>query len=80
MSMSRNANAPSKHCGRAKRRFGAWSTPTSLASSSGIFDGRILEANEAFLDIVGYDHEDLVAAAYGGRISRHRSGMIATRD
>jgi PAS domain S-box-containing protein len=25
------------------------------------FDGRILEANEAFLDIVGYDHEDLVA-------------------
>jgi PAS domain S-box-containing protein len=25
------------------------------------FEGRILEANEAFLDIVGYDHEDLVA-------------------
>ena len=25
------------------------------------FDGRILEANEAFLDIVGYDDEDLVA-------------------
>src|SRR6266704_224460 len=25
------------------------------------FDGRILEANEAFLDVVGYDHEDLVA-------------------
>jgi PAS domain S-box-containing protein len=25
------------------------------------FDGRILEANKAFLDIVGYDHEDLVA-------------------
>src|SRR6201987_1497979 len=25
------------------------------------FDGRILEANEAFLDIVGYDHGDLVA-------------------
>jgi PAS domain S-box-containing protein len=25
------------------------------------FDGRILEANEAFLDIVGYDHEDLAA-------------------
>jgi len=25
------------------------------------FDGRILEANEAFLYIVGYDHEDLVA-------------------
>jgi PAS domain S-box-containing protein len=25
------------------------------------FDGRILEANEAFLDIVGYDHEDLLA-------------------
>jgi PAS domain S-box-containing protein len=25
------------------------------------FDGRILEANEAFLRIVGYDHEDLVA-------------------
>jgi PAS domain S-box-containing protein len=25
------------------------------------FDGRILEANDAFLDIVGYDHEDLVA-------------------
>jgi PAS domain S-box-containing protein len=25
------------------------------------FDGRILEANEAFLHIVGYDHEDLVA-------------------
>src|SRR3954468_2620399 len=25
------------------------------------FDGRILEANEAFLDILGYDHEDLVA-------------------
>jgi PAS domain S-box-containing protein len=25
------------------------------------FDGRILEANEAFLKIVGYDHEDLVA-------------------
>jgi PAS domain S-box-containing protein len=25
------------------------------------FDGRIQEANEAFLDIVGYDHEDLVA-------------------
>jgi PAS domain S-box-containing protein len=24
------------------------------------FDGRILEANEAFLHIVGYDHEDLV--------------------
>jgi PAS domain S-box-containing protein len=25
------------------------------------FDGRVLEANEAFLRIVGYDHEDLVA-------------------
>jgi PAS domain S-box-containing protein len=25
------------------------------------FDGRILEANEAFLDILGYDQEDLVA-------------------
>ena len=25
------------------------------------FDGRILEANEAFLHIVGYDHDDLVA-------------------
>src|SRR6185369_9178873 len=25
------------------------------------FDGRILEANEAFLRIVGYDHEDLIA-------------------
>jgi PAS domain S-box-containing protein len=25
------------------------------------FDGRILEANDAFLHIVGYDHEDLVA-------------------
>jgi PAS domain S-box-containing protein len=25
------------------------------------FDGQILEANEAFLHIVGYDHEDLVA-------------------
>jgi len=25
------------------------------------FDGRILEANDAFLDIVGYDHEDLAA-------------------
>jgi PAS domain S-box-containing protein len=25
------------------------------------FDGRILEANEAFLDIVGYNHEDLAA-------------------
>jgi PAS domain S-box-containing protein len=25
------------------------------------FDGRILDANKAFLDIVGYDHEDLVA-------------------
>lgn len=25
------------------------------------FDGRILEANEAFLHIVGYEHEDLVA-------------------
>jgi PAS domain S-box-containing protein len=25
------------------------------------FDGRILEANEAFLHIVGYDHKDLVA-------------------
>jgi PAS domain S-box-containing protein len=25
------------------------------------FDGRILEANEAFLDVVGYDHEDLAA-------------------
>jgi PAS domain S-box-containing protein len=25
------------------------------------FDGRILEANEAFLDIVGYDLQDLVA-------------------
>jgi PAS domain S-box-containing protein len=25
------------------------------------FDGQILEANEAFLDIVGYDHEDVVA-------------------
>ena len=25
------------------------------------FNGRILEANEAFLHIVGYDHEDLVA-------------------
>jgi PAS domain S-box-containing protein len=27
------------------------------------FDGRILEANEAFLDILGYDHEDLVAGS-----------------
>jgi PAS domain S-box-containing protein len=27
------------------------------------FDGRILEANEAFLRIVGYDHEDLVAGS-----------------
>jgi len=26
------------------------------------FDGRILEANEAFLHMVGYDHEDLVAS------------------
>jgi PAS domain S-box-containing protein len=25
------------------------------------FDGRILEANEAFVRIVGYKHEDLVA-------------------
>src|SRR5260370_36862713 len=25
------------------------------------FDGRLLEANEAFLRIVGYEHEDLVA-------------------
>jgi PAS domain S-box-containing protein len=25
------------------------------------FNGRILEANEAFLDLLGYDHEDLVA-------------------
>ena len=25
------------------------------------FDGRILEANEAFLNLLGYDHEDLVA-------------------
>src|SRR5712671_1707868 len=25
------------------------------------FEGRILEANEAFLDMLGYDHEDLVA-------------------
>ena len=30
------------------------------------FDGRILEANDAFLRMVGYDHEDLVA----GRIRR----------
>src|SRR5262249_41226283 len=27
------------------------------------FDGRMLEANKACLDIVGYDHEDLVAGS-----------------
>jgi PAS domain S-box-containing protein len=27
------------------------------------FDGRILEANKAFLHIVGYDHEDLIAGS-----------------
>ena len=39
----------------AKPRSAAWSTPISSASSSGTLDGQILEANDAFLRIVGYD-------------------------
>ena len=49
----------------AKAGSGAWSTPTSSGSSSGDLEGRILEANDAFLRMGGYDREDLVS----GRVS-----------
>ena len=41
------------------------------ANIIGIFiwdlEGRIIEANDAFLRMVGYDREDLVRVAYAGR-------------
>ena len=42
--------------------------------------GRILEANDAFLRIVGYDRADLVQAACAGPTSHRRNGSTATSD
>ena len=49
----------------ARRRSGAWWTPNIIGVFVGDFDGRILEANDAFLRIVGFDRQDLAA----GRIN-----------
>ena len=46
---------------REARRFGVWSTPTSSVSSSGLSTVAIIEANDAFLRMVGYDREDLIS-------------------
>ena len=43
----------------AKEESGGWSMPTSSASSSGTLEGRILDASNAFLRMVGYDREEL---------------------
>ena len=45
----------------AKRGSGAWSTPTSSGSSSVTSKAGFIEANDAFLRIVGYDREDLAS-------------------
>ena len=45
----------------AKPKSAAWSIPTSSVSSSQGGIGSIIEANEAFLNVVGYDREDLTA-------------------
>ena len=41
--------------------MGAWSTPTSSAFFFSGLKGRVLEANDAFLHLVGYDRNDLVS-------------------
>ena len=55
-------------CKNVRRRSGAWSTPISSGSSSGTSKGEIIEANEAFLRMVGYSREDLVSGPCAGRI------------
>ena len=44
-----------------KRRSAGWSTPTSSAFVIWNLEGRIIEANEAFLSMLGYGREDLVS-------------------
>jgi len=52
----------------AKRRFGAWVDANIIGIFIWDFEGRIIEANDAFLRMVGYDREDLVSgSAYAGR-------------
>ena len=57
-------------------RFGAWSTPTSSGSSSGTSKVGILEANDAFLRMLGYDQEDLAS----GRLNRTNLTPAEWRD
>ena len=60
-----------------KRRSGGWLTPTSSASHLEA-EGRILEANDAFLRMVGYDRDDL---AIGSRaLDRSDAAGMAPRS
>ena len=66
--------APERSCSSEISRSGACSMPTSSAIIIWEVEGRILEANDAFLRIVGYDREDLAS----GRLHRtdaHTAGM-----
>jgi PAS domain S-box-containing protein len=41
------------------------------------FEGAIMEANEAFLRMVGYDREDLASGRCAGRTLCHPNGATA---
>ena len=51
------------HSDLAEREAGsaAWSRPTSSPCSSAIATAEIADASEAFLRLIGYDREDLLA-------------------
>ena len=70
-SKSPRAKRRKQRCGNWPRgwkpRSGAWSTQMSWGSSSGISKGRIVEANETFLQMVQWGREDVVSAGCVGR-------------
>ena len=61
-------------------KFGAWSTPTSSASSSGISKAGFWRPTKPFSASWGTIMRISSRAVYDGRTSLHRSGAIAIRD
>ena len=64
----------------SEAKIGAWSTPTSSASLSGISTVGFWRPMKPFFISWGTIMRTLSQAVYGGRTSRRRSGAIAIRD
>jgi len=64
--------------GTPKRRSSALSIPTSSEFSLWDFDGRILEANDEFLGMVGYDREEPARGQY--MVDRSDAARLARQE